>query len=205
MLVDVTEEIRGHKRVCRVHARGMTQRVEDLSRAIHEQQWRLRERHRARDEPAIGHCDADHQESDRERQTRDGAAGIQRAYGPGGRHHLGRRCFTRRERGRERIAAGERRRDGERGRGTLRGIRLEASHDRAIDGRVEVAHDRRRLRHARLFAHRDQLSEVAPFEGAAAREELVEYEAERIEIAARGDFAARELLGRHISRCAGAQ
>ena len=58
---------------------------------------------------------------------------------------------------------------------------------------------------SRLLALGDQLREVAAFERALAGEELVEHEAERVDVAARRDLAAGELLGRHVGGRAGAQ
>ena len=46
---------------------------------------------------------------------------------------------------------------------------------------------------------------VAALERAPAGEELVEHEAERVDVAPRRDLAAGELLGRHVGRRAGAQ
>src|SRR5579863_8121728 len=41
-------------------------------------------------------------------------------------------------------------------------------------------------------------------EGALASEDLVEHQPERVHVALRRDFAARELFGRHVRGCAGA-
>ena len=147
----------------------------------------------------------DDQQPERDGEARDGAERPQRARRAGRRDHFRRRRFARGERRRERIAARERRRDRQRGRRTLRGIRFQAAHDRAIDRRIEIAHDLGRLRDAVLLALGDELRQVASFERAAPGEELVEDEAERVDVAARRDFAAGELLGRHVGGRAGAQ
>ena len=60
-------------------------------------------------------------------------------------------------------------------------------------------------RDAVLLALGDQLREVAALERAPAGEQLVEHEAERVDVAARRHLAAGELLGRHVGRRAGAQ
>src|SRR6185503_1502002 len=65
--------------------------------------------------------------------------------------------------------------------------------------------DLRRRRDTVLLALRDQLGERLPLEGPATGEELVEDEAERVDVAARRDLAAGELLGRHVGRRARAQ
>ena len=56
-----------------------------------------------------------------------------------------------------------------------------------------------------LLALGDQLRHVGGVERAAAGEDLVEHQAERVDVAARRDLAAGELLGRHVGRRAGAQ
>ena len=133
-------------------------------------------------------------------------AGFSALVVAGGRDHLRRRRLARRQRGRERIAAGQRRRDRQRRRRARRagsGSRqrmiarsIAGSRSRTIsDGGVIAV----------LLALRDQLREVASVERAAAGEELVEHEPERVDVAARRDLAAGELLGRHVGRRAGAQ
>ena len=51
---------------------------------------------------------------------------------------------------------------------------------------------------------RDEFGDRCAVERAAAREDLVEHEAERVDVAARRDLRAGELLGRHVGRRAGA-
>jgi hypothetical protein len=58
---------------------------------------------------------------------------------------------------------------------------------------------------AGLFALVNQLREVLAFEGAHASEDLVEHEAEGVDVAARRDLGTGELLRGHVRRCAGAQ
>ena len=57
----------------------------------------------------------------------------------------------------------------------------------------------------RLLALANQLGQIRPLECALAGEQLVEHEAERVDVAADRDLAAGELLGRHVGRRAGAK
>ena len=116
----------------------------------------------------------------------------------GGGDHLRRRRFAGGERRRERIAARQRRRDRERGGRALADLRFQAAHDRELDLRIERLDDGRRREDARLLALVDQLGEVLALERALAGEDLVEHQAERVDVAARRDLAAGELLGRHV-------
>ena len=129
---------------------------------------------------------------------------MQRVGAAGRGDHLRRRRFAGGERRGERIAARQRRGHRERGRGPLIGLRLEAAHDRALDLRIEALDDGGRRQDARLLALVDQLREVLAVERALAGEDLVEHEAERVDVAARRDLAAGELLGRHVGGRAGA-
>ena len=116
----------------------------------------------------------------------------QRLARAGGGDHLRRRRFAGGERGRERIAAGQRRRDGERRRGPFVDLRPQALQDRrARSSDRGVLTMRGRRQDAGLLALVDQLREVLAVERALAGEELVEHEAERVDVAARRDLAAR--------------
>ena len=84
----------------------------------------------------------------------------------GCRQHFGGRRFAGGQRRGERIAAGQRRSHRERRRRPAIRIALQAAQDHALDGRIEIAHDRRGHRdRARLV----QLLEVAERLGVVRR------------------------------------
>ena len=112
-------------------------------------------------------------------------------------------CFTGRERGGERIAARKCRRDGKRGGRTFVDLRFQAAQDGELDLRIERLDDGRRRLDAGVFTLVDQLGEVLALERALAGEDLVEHQPERVDVAARCDLAARQLLRRHVGGRAG--
>ena len=89
--------------------------------------------------------------------------------------------------------------------GRCAGIAIEAAQDDALDRR-----DRAPARcvdggvDASGLVLRDEIRERLRLERPPAREELVEHQAERVDVAPHRDLAARELLGRHVGRRAGA-
>ncbi len=127
-----------------------------------------------------------------------------RLAAPGRCDHRRRRRFARGQCRGERIAARQSRGDCERRHRSIVDLRLQAPQDRALDLRIEGLHDRGRRQDAGLLALVDQLSEVLAVECALAGEEFIEHEPERIDIAARRDLVARQLLRRHVGGRAGA-
>ena len=127
------------------------------------------------------------------------------AFGLAGRRHeLRRRGLPRRDRRLEGVAAGEHRgHDEGRGRAALR-VLLEAGEDRPLDRGVEVGDDRRRLDRPLVAVLARELREPLALEGAAPRDELVDQQAERVDVAAGGDLAPLQLLGRHVGGRPGA-
>ena len=87
-------------------------------------------------------ADEDHggQSQNHRRQTGHGQARREAGGFTGGGHHLRRRRFARRQCLRQRIAARQRRRHGQRSRGPLRRVGLEAPQDHALHGGVKVLH-----------------------------------------------------------------
>ena len=69
--------------------------------------------------------------------------------------------------------------------GRADGLLLEAAQDHALDGRVEARRERRRRGGRSSACLRLQLLQRRAVEGLAAREELVEHEAERVDVASR--------------------
>ena len=114
------------------------------------------------------------------------------------RHQLRRGRLPRRQGGRERVATGQGRGDGERrGRAQPR-ILLQAPQDRALHRRIEIADDRGRPRRILFLVLPRQLDRALSAERAPSREQLVEHEAERVDVAAHRGLASRELLGGHV-------
>ena len=136
---------------------------------------------------------------------RDRGGRLHRAGGSRRGHHFRRRRLPGRERRREGIAARQGRRDAERRSRASRGIRLETPHDDALDASVQVADDRRRRRDAPCSRLAISSAMVAASRARCPVKSLVEHEAERVDVAARRDLAARELFRRHVGRRAGAQ
>ena len=196
---EVAQEIGDCERVGGVHVSRVSQRAENLPGAFGEEHRRLRQRHDVRHLDAIRqrHPHADGEQGGAEAEQRGGR--FQCAGRSGGSDHFRRRRFPGGERGRERIAARQRGRDGQRRRRAEHRIRFEAAHDRAVDRGIQVADELRRVRDAVLLAFRDELRQVAPFDRALPGEELVEHEPQRVDVAARRHLAAGELLRRHVS------
>ena len=121
---------------------------------------------------------------------------------PRRRDELRRGGFSGSQGGGERVATRKRRCHGERrGRATSR-RGLEAALDGAFDGRVERSvHGGRRA--VVVFRAKTPVLGQRRFmgEGGHAAKELVEHEAQPVEIALGRGLGAFELLGRHVSRC----
>ena len=138
----------------------------------------------------------------RHHQAEDGGARRQRAGFAGRGHHLRRRRFAGRERRRQRIPAGQRCRDRQRGRWPISRVVLETTEDRPIDRRIQISNQLRGWDDSR-FALAQQLRDVPGLDGALAGEQLVEDQPQRIDVAPDGDLTACELLRRHVGRRAG--
>ncbi len=120
-------------------------------------------------------------------------------------HDLGRGRVSRQQSRRERIAAGQKRGDGDGGARPQRRVRLQATHHGPVHGRVEPFDDSRRRRRQLLSLPAHQLGQGPSGERPPAREELVEDEPERIEVTARTHLASCKLLRRHVGRSSGTQ
>ena len=132
----------------------------------------------------------------RPRHARAQALGLAR-----GGDELGRRRLAGGDRRLERVAAREHRGDdeGRRGGGASR-LLLEARQDRPLDGRVEVGHEHRGVDRSLVAVPARELGEALALEGAPPGDELVDHEAERVDVAADGHLGPAELLGRHVGR-----
>ena len=119
---------------------------------------------------------------------------------PRRRHELGRRRLARRDGRLERVAAGQHRGDDERRGGAAPRLLLEAGEDRPLDRGVETGHEGRRLDRPLVAVLAHELGQGLALEGAAARVELVQHEAEGVDVAADADLAALQLLRRHVAR-----
>ena len=86
----------------------------------------------------------------------------------------------------------------------LPGIRFQATQNDAFDQRIEIADQHRRIGDGSGFAQPHQFLQRGGLESALARQDLVEDEAEGVDIALRSDFLPGELFRRHIGRRAGA-
>ena len=141
-------------------------------------------------EPMIGrHVDAtaraapgpDDRHRAREQSVCDGGSKPIRASCRG--DHLRRGRLPRRERRRERISSRKRRRDLRSRGGPSRRLLLEAAQDHALDDRVEARRDRRGRRRRVLGVLSPQLRQRRAVEGLPTRVELVENEAEGVDVA----------------------
>ncbi len=122
------------------------------------------------------------------------------AFRAGRGDHLRRRRLAGGQRRRQRIAARQRRRDLRGRRRTGRRLLLEAAQDHALDDGVESRRDRRRGRRRILAVLALELLERCAVERLAAGVELVEHQAQRVDVAAHRRALARELLRRHVGR-----
>ena len=116
----------------------------------------------------------------------------------GGGDHLGRGRLAGGDGGGERIASGQRGGDGGDGARPRLRVLLEAAQDDALDDRVEPRRHRRGRGGLLLGVLAPPLGERRGLEGLASGEELVEHEAERVDVALHGSALAGELLGRHV-------
>ena len=115
-----------------------------------------------------------------------------------GGDHLGRRRLPRRQRRRQRIASRQRRRHLRRRGRPLSGILLHAPQDCPLDGGLHSRDQRRRTRRRILRVLAPIVRDAARVERPLARVELVEDEAQRVQVASDRRSPARELLGRHV-------
>ncbi len=119
-------------------------------------------------------------------------------------HHLGRGGLASRQGGRQRIASGQCRRDGERGGGPACRLGLEASEDDALHHGVEFAHQAGRAYRRAFLLGFNESCQRGGFERQLAGEDLVEDQTQRIDVALESDFLAGQLFGRHVGRGAAA-
>ena len=89
--------------------------------------------------------------------------------------------------------------------GRFAGILFQAADNHAFDERVDIAHDRGNAGWGAVLAQPHQLGQRGGFEGFLAGENFIQDEAEGIDIAARRDFRAGKLFGRHVGGSAGAK
>ncbi len=112
--------------------------------------------------------------------------------------HLGRGRLAGGDRGGEWIASGQRRGDGGDGARPRLRVLLEAAQDDALDDRIEARRHRRGRGGLLLGVLAPPLGERRRLERLPSGEELVEDEAERVDVALDRRALARELLGRHV-------
>ena len=179
--------------------------VERFLRAILERGRRLRQRHAVeQDHPLIEEHDADERRG-RSRRTGDGGTRPTSASRlPAAATISGDGVSPAASAAASGSPPGSAAGDGERRRRALVDLGPQAAQDRALDLRIERLDDGRRRDDAGLLALVDELGEVLAVERALTGEDLVEHEAERVDIAPRRDLVAGELLGRHVGRRAGA-
>ncbi len=155
--------------------------------------WRVRRRNPDVLRAGRDHVDRDQQDDDRDEAGGDGPD-AQADRGARGGQHLRRRCHAGAHRGRNRVDAGQRLRDRHgRRRAALRVV-VQAREDQAIDGGGKVLDDE--------GGRRDGAARGAA-EDPHAGEDLVEDQAERVEIGPRCDLTPLELLRRHVGGGAG--
>ena len=115
------------------------------------------------------------------------------------RDELWRRRLARGEQRRQRVATRQGCGDSQRACRALRRIGFEAPENRAFDRLAEAADDRRGTRDRPCLVLVDELSDRRGVERAPPREELVDHEPQREDVASGGDLPAEKLLGRHVS------
>src|SRR5207302_2278442 len=102
-----------------------------------------------------------------------------------------------------RIASRQRRGHGGDGARPRLRILLEAAQDDALDDRIEAGRYGRRRSGLIFGMLAPPVGERGRLEGLASGEDLVEHEAERVDVALDGSALAGELLGGHVGRRAG--
>ena len=189
----------------RVAARGwIAKGAQDVARAVVERIERLLHRHPRVEEKAIRYGGTRDEPNDDGGDEGEADSQMQRFGLAGGRDHVRRGRFASGERRRQRVAARQRGGDRKSGWRSFVRLRAQAAHHCQFDLGIQRLHHGRRRRDAGLLALLDQLREVLAFERALAREELVEEQPERIDVAARRDLVTSELLWRHVGGRAGA-
>ncbi|HEV2764706.1 MAG TPA: hypothetical protein VGV38_17130, partial [Pyrinomonadaceae bacterium] len=148
--------------------------------------------------------DDEREAGDERGQTGDGHRGPEHALLRRGGHHLRARRLARGQRRLQGVAAGQRRRHLQRRRRALLRLALNATLKHALDERVQVFNQiGRRGRHRKALAQLKQLRQRLGLEGAPAREDFVEDEAERVDVASDRQLLAFELFGGHVGGRAG--
>ena len=192
-VVDVGVE--AHLRVDGLHGRVAR---EELARPVLERGRALLDRD-SRDQLARSHERRQQQHAHRHEREAPPARPRAQPLGVAGRgDELGRRRLARRDRSLERVAAGQHRRRGERRGRALARLLLQAREDRALDARVEAPNQRRGLDRPLVAVLARELGEALALERPPAGDELVDHEAERIDVAADAHLAPEQLLGRHV-------
>ena len=180
--------------------RPVAELAEDLPRALRHHLGGLAEAHPV-EEPRSGQKQGDREEQGGARaRDRPGDTRREALVSARGRDHLGRRHFSRGQRRREGIAARQRESDLRGGGGPLQGFFLQAPQHHALDRRVHVPKDGRGCGRRFLSVLLAVTGDRHGLDRAPARVQLVEDEAERIEVAPDRGALAGELFGRHVSR-----
>ena len=79
-------------------------------------------------------------------------------------------------------------------------VGIQAPENYALERLVEIGHERRRRTWRRALPQAKQGLRVGDIHGPPARAQLVEHEPQRVDVAPRRYFAARELFRRHVRR-----
>ena len=127
----------------------------------------------------------------RQRHAYDSHADGQRPRVVRSRHHLRRRCFARRQRLSQWVTPGQHACEGYRRRRALCRIGIKAARDHAFNRRIQIFH------HAHGAGN---CAAIGSLEGALAGEDFVQHQAQRVDVAALGDFVAGQLLRCHVGR-----
>ena len=185
------------------HGAGVAEVARDLLRALGER--RGTRAHGREAEIRGGGCEQDHrhQHGDEPAQRQPRPPRAESALAARGGHERGRRRLAGSQRRGQRIAAGQGHEHLGRRAGTSRRILFQALHHETLHGRIDLAAVRAG-RAGRLLAVRaTPVRQALGHEGALPREQLVEQQAERVEVRLLGGRLVGEALGREVGGRAG--
>ena len=184
-------------------AASLAQLFENQTRAIRQRIAGDGHRQLAHDGAATSRDDTKHESEDERGQHRERRHDWNGDALPRRNKELRRRRLAGCERGRHGIAAGQRRRDGQRRRRPLLRILLQTSQNHPLHGRIEVAYDGRRRGQRCRVVQLLQVAERFCLVRALPREDLEQDQAEGEDIALGGPGPAGEQLRRHVLRSTG--
>ena len=178
----------------------VSDRFQDLTRLVGEDRRRQVERHSLRERCAFHQSDQHKRCGSGDRQQGYADDGPQLPLAARCGNHFGRWRLARRNRGRQRVAPWERGRELRRRGRALPRVALETARNHAFDDRIDPRPQFGGCGRCGTFFLLAQLRQRRRVERTLARVQLVEHQAERIQVAANRRALPGQLLRRHVRR-----